>query len=96
MNVNMDAVTMPIRDERTARKKMIGIIEAAGRYVAGHAGDFVARDDSDEATAADGLDITIHVSYVDSIPTISVRREMFVTVDAEDAGPMVVPMPLTL
>ena len=74
-----DAVT---RDTKDARMRAVEIVSDAGAYIATHAEDFVARAGSDEVTLADGLGITVHVRTVDELPTITIRREVFILDDA--------------
>lgn len=64
--------------EKACRRMFVGQLKAMGEYVIDHAEDFVARADSDETMLADGLDVTLHIRCVDQVPTIEVRREVFV------------------
>lgn len=63
-------------DAKHAREMAVEIVANAGTYIATHAEDFVARAGSDEVTLADGFDLTVHVRFVDELPTITVTREV--------------------
>lgn len=63
-------------DAKHAREMAVEIVANAGAYIATHAEDFVARDDSDEVVLADGFDLTVHVRSVNKLPTITVTREV--------------------
>lgn len=65
--------------EKAYRRTVVGQLRAMGEYVTDHAEDFVAQADSDEAVLADGLDVTLHIRCIDKLPTIEVRREVFVS-----------------
>jgi hypothetical protein len=77
----MDVV---MRDTKDARMRAVEIVSDAGTYIATHAEDFVARAGSDEAVLADGFDLTVHVRTVGELPTITVRREVFLPTSAAD------------
>lgn len=69
-------------DAEGARRKAVEVLSDAGVYIATHAEDFVARAGSGESVLADGLDVTVHVRTVDELPTITVRREVFIPKDS--------------
>lgn len=68
-------MTSEAYDAERARSMAVGLLREAGAYVSEHAEDFLPRAGSDEVTMSDGLDVTIHVRFVDELPTITVRRE---------------------